>query len=282
MPLIKYRESGEAYARPFLKWAGGKYQIIDRVFAQLPPGKRLMEPFSGAAVVSINADYNRLAVSDDSPDLINLFISLKEGRDEFIAYVKDYFTPANNSEESYYRLRERFNHTSDIREKSALFIYLNRHGYNGLSRYNSKGGFNVPFGRYKRPYFPVEEMRYFHNRMRQADFGCMDFTQAMGRARKGDVVYADPPYVPLSSTAKFTGYSKGGFGREDQLELARQAELLAGRGIPVLISNHDTEFTREVYREAQLTKFPVQRHISCKGEQRNEVQELLAFYPPRD
>ncbi len=282
MPLIKYRESGEAFVRPFLKWAGGKYQIIDRVFAQLPPGKRLIEPFSGSAVVSINADYGGFVISDDSPDLINLFNSLKEGGEEFIAYAEDYFTPANNTEESYYRQRKRFNHTTNIREKSALFLYLNRHGYNGLIRFNSKGGFNVPFGRYKRPYFPVKEMRFFLNRMGQAEFICMDFTQAMGRARRGDVVYADPPYVPLSSTSKFTDYSKGGFGLEDQLELARQAELLAGRGIPVLISNHDTEFTREVYREAQLTKFPVQRHISCKGEQRNEVQELLAFYPPRD
>ena len=274
--------SRSSFLRPFLKWAGNKYQILSRIIAALPAGKCLIEPFAGSGAVFLNTDFDRYIINDINPDLIGLFQTLKDGGEEFIQFAGDFFSEANNSERAYYRLRKRFNTTDEVWEKSALFIYLNRHGYNGLCRYNASHDFNVPFGRYKRPYFPLKEMRYFHGKARKAEFICVDFQKAMSRARRGHVVYADPPYVPLNATSYFTCYSGVDFGAEDQLALANKARKLADRGVPVLISNHDTPFTREAYSEARLDSFRVRRQISCKGDERNPVGELLALFEAQD
>ena len=220
----------------------------------------------------------RYFLSDSNADLINLYQVLQEEGAYFVQYCRGYFTPATNREEEYYRLRAQFNTTRDRKEKAALFLYLNRHGYNGLCRYNAAGEFNTPFGRYAQPYFPEKEMLYFARKAQQADFACLDFRQAMAQAKPGDVVYCDPPYVPLSPTANFTAYSSGGFGLEEQKELAVLAARLAMKGIPVLLSNHDTEFVRQIYRGAQLTFFKVRRFISCQGSGRNKAGELLALF----
>ena len=128
--------------RPFLKWAGGKYRIIERIRELLPEGERLVEPFVGSGAVFLNTRYPTYLLADSNPDLINLYRILQTEGEAFIAYCKRNFTARNNSPESYYRLRDVFNTTRDLRRKSALFVYLNRHGYNGLCRYNAKGRFN--------------------------------------------------------------------------------------------------------------------------------------------
>ncbi|MCW8900215.1 MAG: Dam family site-specific DNA-(adenine-N6)-methyltransferase [Gammaproteobacteria bacterium] len=155
----------------------------------------------------------------------------------------------------------------------------NKHGYNGLCRYNSKGGYNVPFGRYKSPYFPEKEMLVFHKKSRNADFVLSGFEQVIQSAKKGDVIYCDPPYVPLSISANFTSYSSGGFNLEEQQQLADLANKTSAKGIPILISNHNTPFTRKAYDNAKkITKFHVQRFISCNGEKRGTAGELLALF----
>ncbi len=264
--------------KPFLKWAGGKYRIIHRIKEQLPPGNRLVEPFVGSGAVFLNTGYPSYLLSDSNADLINLFQVLKEEGEAFVEYCHGYFTPALNREEEYYRLRSEFNRTGNRKQKAALFLYLNRHGYNGLCRYNSSGEFNTPFGRYIKPYFPKEEMLYFVRRSQKAAFVCRDFRKIMTEVKPGDVVYCDPPYVPLSSTANFTEYSSGGFGLQEQKKLAELAGKLAGKGVPVLLSNHDTEFVRQIYQGAQLTSFKVRRFISCNGDSRNKAAELLALF----
>lgn len=268
--------------RPFLKWAGGKYRIVDRLKKVLPKGQRLVEPFVGSGALFLNVDYPAYLLADVNKDLINLFQTVKEQGEDFIDYAANYFTPENNDKEAYYKHREYFNQTTDINERSALFLYLNRHGFNGLCRYNSRGEFNVPFGRYKKPYFPYEELVHFHNRSQHATFICADFEKIMAPLLEGDVVYCDPPYVPLSSTANFTGYSAGKFNLDQQRRLARLAEHLATQGIPVVISNHDTNFTREEYKNAtRLTgkgRLKVQRHISCNGSKRTKANELIAIF----
>lgn len=264
--------------KPFLKWAGGKYRLVERIKDQLPPGQRLVEPFAGSGALFLNTDYPFYLLCDSNADLINLYRILKEEGDHFIEHCRRYFTLAANRAEIYYRLRDRFNETENRVEKAALFLYLNRHGYNGLCRYNTSGAFNTPFGKYKKPYFPEKEMRYFAQRARRAIFACRDFRETMAAARPGDIVYCDPPYVPLSSTANFTEYSSGGFGPGEQRALAKLAGELAGRGIPVLLSNHDTAFTRQIYRSAHLTFFKVRRFISCRGESRGRAAELLALF----
>ncbi len=274
-------ERKPGFTRPFLKWAGNKYQILARITAELPSGTRLIEPFAGSAAVFLNTHFERYLINDINPDLINLYHILQHDGEAFIRHAQRFFSQRNNSEAAYYRLRDRFNSSGDPVEKSALFIYLNRHGYNGLCRYNAAHDFNVPFGRYQRPYFPLRELRMFHRKARQAEFTCVDFKRTMSRARKGHVVYADPPYVPLNATSSFTRYSSGEFGDGEQLALADKARQLAGRGVPVLVSNHDTAFTRRAYRGARLTSFDVRRYISCKGDARNAVGELLALFEPR-
>ena len=267
------------HCRPFLKWAGNKYRIIERIRALLPPGRRLVEPFAGSAAVFLNTDYARYLIVDSNADLINLYRILQAEGEDFIRYCRRLFGPGANTPETYYRRRDEFNATGDPRRKAALFVYLNRHGYNGLCRYNARGGFNVPFGRYRRPYFPAAEMRAFHARAHRARFVHADFTWAFAQLREDDVVYCDPPYAPLSPSASFTGYSAGGFGLDQQERLAKLAEAAARRGVPVLISNHNTSFTRRIYGNAtRCERFQVQRYISCNARRRHEAGELLALY----
>ena len=148
-----------------------------------------------------------------------------------------------------------------------------------MCRYNLKGGYNVPFGRYKSPYFPEKEMLTFHEKSRNAEFVLSGFEQIIQSAKKGDVIYCDPPYVPLSSSANFTSYSKGGFNMKEQQQLADLANEISVKGIPMLISNHNTSFTRKAYDKAnKITKFHVQRFISCKGKKRGTAGELLALF----
>jgi len=264
--------------KPFLKWAGNKYALIERIRQLLPDAKRLIEPFAGSAAVFLNTHYPSAVLADSNGDLIGLYQTLQREGDRFIAYARRLFTAENNREDAYYILREEFNRTRHKRRKAALFLYLNRHGYNGLCRYNAKGGFNVPFGRYTKPYFPEKEMQEFYIRAQRAEFRVADFRDVMSAARAGDVVYCDPPYVPLSRTANFTGYGSAGFGEMEQKALARLAKSLALRGVTVVISNHDTDFTVYAYRHASLTRFDVQRNISCNGQNRTKAKELLALF----
>ncbi|MEQ8175420.1 MAG: Dam family site-specific DNA-(adenine-N6)-methyltransferase [Syntrophomonadaceae bacterium] len=268
--------------RPFLKWPGNKYNIVEAIRGRLPAGNRLVEPFVGSGAVFLNTDYSRYLLNDNNPDLINLYKILQKEGEPFIQYCRTFFTPENNASDKYYEFRTLFNRTDDQRLKSALLIYLNRHGYNGLVRYNLHHELNVPFGDYKKPYFPYKELLFFYNKTKKAVFTCDDFSKTMAGARPGDVLYCDPPYVPLSITASFTTYSAGGFSLERQKELALMAEELSGRGIPVLVSNHDTDFTNRVYQNADIQRLLVQRLISCDGENRKKVGEVLALFAPRE
>ncbi len=272
-------DSGQPrFGRPFLKWAGNKYRVLKHILPQLPVGEQLIEPFAGSCAVFLNTDYPRYLISDVNPDLIRLFKILQREGELFINYAQKFFTPQNNSEQRYYQLRQQFNSTTNDRKKAALFLYLNRHCYNGLCRYNKSHQFNVPFGRYKRPYFPAREMHSFHIKAQLAEFVCQDFGKTVSQAQRSSVIYADPPYIPLNTTSRFTGYSSNGFDLNEQEELARTAEQATQRGVSVLISNHDTPFARKIYRNATLMHFNVRRSISCNGQQRNEVAELLALF----
>jgi len=268
-----------SYQRPFLKWAGGKFRLLPRILKVLPEGNKLIEPFAGSGVLFLNADYDRYLLADINPDLIDVFNQLKKGKTSFIDCCSEYFTDQYNNEKSFYQLREHFNQLKPGKERAALFVYFNRHGYNGLCRYNRSGGFNVPFGRYKKPYFPAREMELFAEKAKRAEFRCQSFNKTMAHTRKGNVIYCDPPYLPWSLTANFTSYSQQEFSLDNQRELALEAQRLAKRGVPVVISNHDTDFARLIYAKAKdLQSFPVRRFISCDGAGRNNAQELIVVY----
>ncbi|WP_040523384.1 Dam family site-specific DNA-(adenine-N6)-methyltransferase [Aliiglaciecola lipolytica] len=265
--------------RAFLKWAGGKYGLIDEICQRLPEGNKLIEPFVGAGSVFLNTDFPQYILNDINPDLINLYNIVKSQSEYFIQEAEKLFCAANNQPLRFYELRKEFNQSNDVFYKSLLFLYLNRHGYNGLCRYNLSGGFNVPFGKYKAPYFPKNELYYFAEKSQKAMFTCESFQNSFARARKGNVIYSDPPYAPISLTSNFTQYAKNGFSLDEQLLLAKLAKHNADKkSVSVLISNHDTRFTRDIYSEADITSLMVSRTISQKGDQRVKVGELLALY----
>lgn len=268
------------YIRSPLKWAGGKYRILNRVLAALPPGSRLVEPFLGSGAVFLNSQYPSYLLADLNADLIDFFKELSKGGEEFIGLCQSYFTSATNSPNFFYAQREAFNHSAPGPKRAALFLYLNRHAYNGLMRYNTSGFFNTPFGRYARPYFPDRELRAMLNKFKGADvtFAKQSFEHSFAALRPGDVVYCDPPYLAMSQTSKFTSYTSKGFDAAAQAALAQAACAAQKKGCPVVISNHATETALSLYKNAQIELFDVSRSISCKAGGRGGVGELLAVY----
>jgi DNA adenine methylase len=264
--------------KPFLKWAGNKYAILDQLKPLLPPGARLVEPFVGSGAVFLNTEYPTYLLGENNRELLNLYRQLSTGGEAFIKYARRFFKPETNQAEVYYELRERFNNTRASRLKAALFLYLNKHTYNGLCRFNSSGRFNAPFGRYRKAYFPEAEMHAFLNKAERLEFIEADFLTTLEKVQPGDIVYCDPPYVPWSETADFTCYNGQTFGERQQQALADKAEELAAQGIRVIISNHDTPYARELYHAASITSFDVMRYISCHGDKRRCVRELIAVY----
>lgn len=274
-------ESVLSSIRPFLKWPGNKFALLSKINPLLPNGERLVEPFVGSGAVFLNTSYRNYLLNDINPDLISLYKIVQKETAEFIYAARSFFQENFNQAEYYYQLRKEFNETNNQFKKALLFLYLNKHGYNGLCRYNQKGKFNVPFGSYKKPYFPEKEIWLFAEKAEKARFHCLSFERFLKKVQTGDTVYCDPPYVPLSTTAHFTSYAPKDFGLSQQKKLATWAEKLSIQGTPVIISNHDTLFTRNIYQKAQLHFFSVRRFISCLVNQRKPVQELIAIYTPQ-
>lgn len=266
--------------RAFLKWAGGKYPLVGEIRRHLPEGERLIEPFVGAGSVFLNTYYDEYILADINDDLINLYNIVKWHSDDFVRDARELFQSYYNQSDIYYKLRTEFNQSQDIYRRALLFLYLNRHCYNGLCRYNFNGKFNVPFGRYKYPYFPEDEIFYFAEKAQKATFYCWHYSQTLASVASGSVVYCDPPYVSLSTTANFTSYHTNGFSLHDQMSLAIWAEKLSSQQITVLISNHDTEMTRNWYHRAVLHSVKVRRMISRNVCTRKKADELLALYQP--
>ena len=251
--------------RPFLKWAGGKYRCLDIILASLPKGDRLIEPFTGSGVVFLNTDFPNYLLAEGNADLVNLYHCIqKEGR-SFIESCEGFFSYEANQEKNYYDLRKKFNESSDKRERSLIFLYLNRHGYNGLCRY-------------KKPYFPLNELHAFHLKTQTTEIIESDFKDTFLRAKKGDVIYCDPPYAPLSKTSNFSSYTSKSFGEKEQITLVNLAKEAASLGATVIISNHDTPFTRHLYNGSTIRSFPVKRSISCNTHSRVDVRELIAIF----
>ena len=266
------------YCRPFLKWAGSKFSLLKYILSELPQADRLIEPFVGSGVVFLNTNYPKSLLNDKNPYLIELYKQLKRHKYKFIEDARLLFTKSSNKENYYYKMRDEFNRQTDSYRRSLIFLYLNRHCYNGLCRFNKSGKFNVPFGRYKEPYFPELGLKKFLEKIDSAKFTCSDYKLVMDIAKKGDVVYCDPPYAPLSKTANFTNYAVGGFSIEDQEQLAARAEELSKRGICVVISNHDLPLTRSLYKKARIVSVKALRKIGQNVNSRGYVKELIAVF----
>jgi DNA adenine methylase len=226
----------------------------------------------------LNINASSYILADTNQDLITVYKALIDKREQFIEHCRTLFCPENNILKRYYELRSEFNDSTDGYRRACIFIYLNRHCWNGLIRFNASGKFNTPFGKYKEPYFPEEEMTKFAKVLGNAKFEVADFTTTMAQAQTGDFVYCDPPYVPMGETG-FTAYAKGGFSIEDQESLIQCCKKAVQNGATVAISNHDNAITRELYKDAnEIVELSVKRTINCKGDDRAKVREIIAIY----
>ncbi|MCE9893860.1 Dam family site-specific DNA-(adenine-N6)-methyltransferase [Citrobacter portucalensis] len=267
------------WQRPFLKWAGGKYSLLPELDRLIPAGKRLIEPFVGGGSVFLNSDkHERFLLADVNADLINLYQMLAVVPDSVIYEAMKAFRHLNDAE-NYTEIREAFNaQRLDAVERAAAFLYLNRHCFNGLIRYNLDGFFNVGFGKYKAPYFPEEEIRAFKRKAHACVFMNAGFRRTLALAGDGDVVYCDPPYEPLPGTAGFTNYAAGGFSWDSQVELAESCVAAHQRGAKVVISNSTAPRVIELYEQHGFTLHHVnaRRAISSKGSTRETASDVVA------
>lgn len=269
------------FNKPFLKWVGGKHRALKTILRYVNKGKRLFIPFAGSLAIFLNTDFNEYIISDTNPDLITTYQTLAIHGESFIKYTGTLFNESTNTADVYYKFRQEFNTTNDSYRKSALFIYLNRHCFNGLCRYNSKGEFNTPFGLYSKPYFPEKEMLYFCQRVNQCrlvKFTVCDYTTALETVVAGDVVYCDPPAIARSLTARFANYHAVAFTTQDHEQLAHLARDMSRTGVSVLITNHDVNTSRDLYRDAHLEEFTLNTLVSARKESRIPVKELIAFF----
>ncbi|EFT5673574.1 Dam family site-specific DNA-(adenine-N6)-methyltransferase [Salmonella enterica] len=267
------------WRRPFLKWAGGKYSLLPELDRLIPAGKRLIEPFVGGGSVFLNSDkHERFLLADVNADLINLYQMLAVAPDSVIAEAIKAFRHLNDAE-NYTAIREAFNTWQlNAIERAAAFLYLNRHCFNGLMRYNLDGFFNVGWGKYKAPYFPEEEIRAFRLKSHACVFMTAGFERTLRLAGDGDVVYCDPPYEPMPGTAGFTSYASGGFSWDSQVALAESCVAAHRRGAKVFISNSTAPRVIELYERHGFTLHRVnaRRSISSKGSTRETANDIVA------
>lgn len=269
---------------PFVKWAGGKSQLIPQIIRLMPSRfARYFEPFlGGGAVFFHTASYNRNAyLSDINVDLINAYKIIRNNVEELITALKYHQDEYTKSPKSYYyQLRDKTKGLNKI-ENAARFITLNKTCYNGLYRVNKKGLFNVPIGRYKNPLIcdPVNLRKMSIVLSQSASYlGVIDYKKILvEKADKDDFVYLDPPFHPISNTANFTSYTNSGFSFEDQKELATICKELTRRGCKLLLSNSNTEEIRRLYSDfSHLTELAlVNRSINAVGSKRVGHVELL-------
>lgn len=257
-----------------LKWAGGKLKVMGLLRPHLDGSELLIEPFVGSGAVFNNVQsVNRGLLADSNRDLIMFHTFLKLHTEAFIKDCVKLFVAENNTEARFYELRHEFNTTPDDWRKATLFAYLNRHCFNGLCRYNKSGKFNVSFGKYRAPALQITAMRQWGERLQCADLIHSKFEETFKLPHKG-TIYCDPPYSPASKTSNFASYTQDGFSTLDHIRLR---DLALASDNKVIISNHDTEDTRELYKDFEIISFDVQRNISCKADERFRVKELLAI-----
>lgn len=275
-------------ARPFLKWAGGKGQLLREIRKYVPREfGTYFEPFVGAGAVLFDLQPPRAVINDANEELINCYRVVKSNAEELIRLAAEH--ERNDSKDYFNRLRELDRGKPGLRAltpeaRAARVLYLNKTCFNGLFRVNRSGQFNAPYGkRDKRPQIVNPEVvravsRYLNEARVKIRSG--DFTGAVGDARAGDFIYFDPPYHPVSDSASFTGYAAGGFGEGEQKALKRLCDELSERGCHVLLSNSATDFIRELYGDENryaVAEVQARRNINSVGTRRGKVGELLIF-----
>ncbi len=272
-------------AQPFLKWAGGKRQLLPVIKGYFPKRfTQYYEPFVGAGAVLFYLQPNQGVINDTNSELINCYQVIKRNPEKLLKLCQEH--RENNSKEHYYWLREQdrkddFKDRSPV-ERAARIIYLNKTCFNGLFRVNSSGQFNVPYGKYSNPLITDSAVvRAVSDYLNQRDISILegDFEKAVSNARKGAFIYFDPPYHPLSDTSSFTGYSVNGFGEDEQIRLKEVCDKLSERGCQVLVSNSSASFIKELYCDPkyEIVEVKASRAINTVASKRGRIKELLIY-----
>ena len=266
---------------PILKWVGGKRQLLDSIEPLIPKCSTYYEPFIGGGAVLFSRQPNKAVINDSNPELINVYLTIKNEPEALIKKLKEH--KENSSEDYFYSIRaldrdkQTFENMTNV-ERAARIIYLNKTCYNGLFRVNSSGEFNSPWGRYKNPNITNETtINALHTYFNKASITikCGDYRDALKGIRKGAFVYFDPPYMPISSSASFTGYTAGGFGEQEQIALKEQCDVLNAKGIKFLLSNSSCPFIEDLYKDYIIEHVNAKRAINANPEKRGEIKEVL-------
>jgi len=273
--------------RPFLKWAGGKTQLLPQFEALYPEAarvRRYLEPFLGSAAVFFQVRHllrpRKAVLADGNDELINVYEAIQGNVSRVIRTLSKH--KRLHSKEHYYLTRSRQPRDLSPAERAARFIYLNKTCFNGLYRVNAGGGFNVPMGRYKDPpILDADNLRSVALSLQGVDLRVAHFRETLDYARKGDFIYFDPPYHPVSRTASFTSYTRDSFGESDQEELAEIFAELSRRGCLGMLSNSDSPFIRGLYAGFAIRTVRARRSINSKADRRGPVSEVAVLnYEP--
>ncbi len=265
---------------PVVKWVGGKRQLLD-TFKPLLPARinSYCEPFIGGGALLFDLQPKKAFVNDINSNLILVYTVIRDNVNELIAALESF----ENTSDKFYEVRdwdrnkEFYSQLSDVM-RAARIIYLNKTCYNGLYRVNNAGEFNSPFGHYKKPNIvnaPVLRAVSAYFNSAEIHFSATDYSEVLKKVRKGTFVYLDPPYDPISDTANFTGYSRGGFTRDDQIKLRECCDQLNSKGVKFMLSNSATDFIREQYAAYNITTVQAKRAINSVGSRRGDVDEVV-------
>jgi len=264
-------------ARPFVKWAGGKRQILSELMSRIPNTfGRYFEPMLGGGALYFALQPKSAVLNDTNQELINVFNTVRGNVDALIGNLKQH----QHSEDYYYALRAKdqskeYDKWTNV-EKASRFIYLNKTCFNGLYRVNSKGFYNVPFGDYKNPKIVDEEnLRAGALLLRSAKITCGSYLEVEAKASSGDFVYIDPPYLPISKTSSFTSYTKDGFSIDDHFELSALCQRLDKKGVQFMVSNSFTHVVLGAFKNFKTELIKANRAINSKASGRGKITELI-------
>lgn len=265
---------------PVVKWVGGKRQLLDSLIPLFP--KKITsycEPFVGGGAVLFRLRPQTAYINDINKELIQMYEVIRDDVEELILALQQH----PNEEEHFYRVRDwdrdkEYYKSLTKAQKAARIIYLNKTCYNGLFRVNNSGEFNTPFGHYKAPNIVnaaglTAVSQYFQRA--QITFSSMDYGQALSLIPEDAFVYLDPPYDPVSATASFTGYAKGGFDRDEQIRLRECCDRLNRRGVKFMLSNSATDFIKEQYSAYKITTVKAKRVVNSNAARRGQVDEVV-------
>ncbi|MBQ9480643.1 MAG: DNA adenine methylase [Clostridia bacterium] len=298
---VRYERTKKVTLKPFVKWVGGKSQLVEQIEKMLPSdGEKVLtkyaEPMVGGGALFFNIlskyDFEELYISDINAELINAYKAVKDDVDNLITKLNEMqmtFLPMdeNGRKYFYYSVREKFNSTvlsaETATEKAAQFVFLNKTCFNGLYRVNRKGQFNVPMGAYKNPTICDDEnLRNIHEALQNVTIVCGDYSLSKSFIDKDTFVYLDPPYRPISETSAFTSYNSETFDDNEQIRLARFIDEINKSGAKIVLSNSDPKnvneedsFFDDLYRNYKINRVEASRAINSKGDKRGKINELL-------